>query len=109
MSSFTSVGQMTDAMFDSIEAIHAAEDAGVDYWGTNAAEEAAKVAVQHRIENPVEVVVDNGTKVNKKQIAIDIYNSLEDKSRKAVIAALVEKGFKSSTASTYQASLKNWV
>ena len=109
MSSFSTVGQMTDAMFDSIEAIHAAEDAGVDVWGTNAKEEAAKVAVQHRIENPAPIVVDKGPTISKKQIAIDVYNSLNDHSRKAVIEALVGAGFKASTASTYQANMKNWV
>ena len=105
---FDTVGKMTDEMYDSIEMIHAAEDAGVDYWKTEEVAQKAEVARLHRIENPPEIVVDKSETVNRKQVAIDIYNSLEDKSRKAVIAALVEKGFKSSTASTYQASMKKW-
>lgn len=109
MSSFTSVGQMTDEMFDEIERIHAAEDAGVDVWGTEEAAQKAEAARLHRIENPAPIVVDKGPTISKKQIAIDVYNSLEDHSRKAVIEALVEAGFKSSTASTYQANLKKWV
>ena len=110
MSSFTTVGQMTDQMYDSIESIHAAEDAGVDVWGTTAACEAAKVAVQHRIDNPIEVAVDKEEKGgSKKELAIMTYQSLEDKSRKAVIEALVGVGFKASTASTYQANMKKWI
>ena len=107
MSSFTNVGQMSDELFDEIEAIHAAEDAGVDYWGTNAAEEAAKEVVQERIENP-QPIVEKVATVSKKELAIAVFNSLEDKRRKAVISALVEVGFKASTASTYQANLKKW-
>ena len=100
---------MTDSMFDSIEAIHALEDSGVDYWGCDEVAQKAEAVVAHRIENPVEVVVEKAKSGSKKDLAIATYNSLEDKSRKAVIAALVEVGFKSSTASTYQANMKNWV
>ena len=108
--SFDNIGKMTQECFDEITAIMAAEDRGEDpfnlkqYQRTDA-QRAADAAAQARREAIAAAPVVVKSTGSKKAQAIALYNGLDDKSRKSVIAALVGIGFGAATASTYSSNL----
>ncbi len=106
---FDNVGKLTDADFDHCTMIMLAEDIaeerGIDLYGYDALAAQAAAAREADVEEVVirEVTIRTGS---MKSRAIALYNTLTDKSRKAVVTALVDElGCKKVTASTYAHNL----
>ena len=107
---FTTTGQMTDESYDAITAIMTAEDNGENPFNLKhrTAEQIATDVAANTLRTEVAETTTLPAKVgSKKNQAIEIYIRLEDQSRSAVIAALVENGFNKTTASTYAYNLIN--
>ncbi len=97
--------KLTPELIKELEDIERREDLGEDVWGLRAAIEASNRATAARVQEVKALPVAIRGK-SQKERAILLYNTLTNKSRKAVIDALVEQlNMKKVTASTYASNL----
>ena len=90
------------ATWDKLEEIERREDAGENVWNLH-----GPAPIREMVkEDAATAVVVKASTGSMKDRAIAVYNTLTDKSRKAVIEALTTQlGMKAVTASTYSSNL----